>query len=279
MSKNILVVDDTRANLRFLVKILTQQGYRVRPASNGKMALIAAQTELPDLILLDILMPGMDGYQVCRKLKADERTQDIPIIFISALHAALDKVKAFSAGGVDYITKPFHIEEVIARVESHLLLQEIQKKTLTHNRKLQQEVTERKIIEKSLYYHKYLLDNVSDAVISSDMNFVIKSWNNAATEMYGWEQDEVIGKTIDEIVRPTYQTASRQEINDAFFTNGSWKGEILHHHRDGRAIDILASVKILKDDEGSPIGVVFVNRDITDYKRTEVALKNSKAEL
>ncbi|MDM8530463.1 PAS domain S-box protein [Anaerolineales bacterium HSG25] len=279
MSKNILVVDDTRANLRFLVKILTQQGYRVRPASNGRMALIAAQTELPDLILLDILMPGMDGYQVCEALKADERTSDIPIIFISALHATLDKVKAFSVGGVDYITKPFHIEEVIARVETHLSLQDMQKKTLAHNKKLQQEVTDRKIVEKSLYYHKYLLDNVSDAVISSDMNFVIKSWNNAATDMYGWQSEEVIGKLVSEIVRPTYQTVSRQKIVEAFFTNGYWKGEVIHHHQDGRAIDILASVKMLNDNAGNPIGVVSVNRDITDYKRTEIALKCSEAEL
>ncbi|MDM8526859.1 PAS domain S-box protein [Anaerolineales bacterium HSG24] len=279
MSKNILVVDDTRANLRFLVKILTQQGYRVRPASNGRMALIAAQTELPDLILLDILMPGMDGYQVCKELKADERTHDIPIIFISALHATLDKVKAFSVGGVDYITKPFHIEEVIVRVEAHLSLQDMQKKTLAYNEKLQQEVVERKIVEKSLYYHKYLLDNVSEAVISSDLNFVIRSWNNAATDMYGWEQDEVIGKRVNEIVRPIYQISSRQDIVDAFFATGYWNGETLHHYRDGRVIDVLVSVKLLKDDGGNPTGIVFVNRDITDYKKTKIALKSSEAEL
>ena len=123
---NILVVDDAPANLRLLVGILQERGYEVRPVPNGKLALFAAQGRLPDLILLDIMMPEMDGYEVCSKLKADERTKDIPVIFVSAINDVLDKVKAFSVGGVDYITKPFQVEEVLARVETHLALQRLQ---------------------------------------------------------------------------------------------------------------------------------------------------------
>ena len=120
---NVMIVDDTLLNLRVLSKILSEQGHLVRGLSNGAMALTAAVSEPPDLILLDILMPDMDGYEVCRRLKANEQTRDIPVIFISALDEVLDKVKAFAAGGVDYITKPFQVEEVLARVGAHLLLQ------------------------------------------------------------------------------------------------------------------------------------------------------------
>src|ERR671933_235222 len=133
---NILVVDDAPANLRLLVGILQERGYEVRPVPNGKLALFAAQGRLPDLILLDIMMPEMDGYEVCSKLKADERTKDIPVIFISALSELVDKVKAFGVGGVDYITKPFQMEEVVARVETHLALQRLQKSLQDKNEEL-----------------------------------------------------------------------------------------------------------------------------------------------
>jgi PleD family two-component response regulator len=119
---DILIVDDTPANLNVLSAILGKRGYRVRPAINGALALKAAQKAAPDLILLDVQMPGMDGYEVCRQLKGDAQTRAIPVIFISALDDVLDKVEAFQAGGVDYITKPFQIEEVLARVENQLAL-------------------------------------------------------------------------------------------------------------------------------------------------------------
>jgi signal transduction histidine kinase len=133
---NILVVDDTLANVRLLVELLTNQGYTVRPARDGLQALSTAQSVPLDLILLDINMPQMDGYEVCTKLKADKRTHDIPIIFISALNDVLDKVKAFGVGGVDYITKPFQVEEVLARVETHLALQHLQKSFQAKNEEL-----------------------------------------------------------------------------------------------------------------------------------------------
>jgi two-component system, NtrC family, sensor kinase len=133
---SILVVDDTPANLRLLAGILAEQGYRVQPARGGSQALSIAQGVPLDLILLDILMPEMDGYEVCQRLKASEQTRDIPVIFISAINDVLDKVKAFSVGGVDYITKPFQVEEVLARVETHLALQHLQKSLQAQNEEL-----------------------------------------------------------------------------------------------------------------------------------------------
>ena len=134
---DILIVDDTPANLHLLSGMLAEQGYRVRPVPDGSLALAAAQAEPPDLILLDIRMPEMDGYQVCEHLQADARTRDIPIIFISALDAIQDKVKAFTVGGVDYVTKPFQFEEVLARVETHLALRRLQRQLQDANKKLE----------------------------------------------------------------------------------------------------------------------------------------------
>src|SRR5574341_995525 len=122
LSGDILIVDDMPANLDLLSSLLVRRGYNVRPALNGIMALTAAQAVPPDLILLDINMPVMNGYEVCEKLKADEITRDIPVIFISALGETIDKVTAFRIGGVDYITKPFQIDEVVARIEGQLTL-------------------------------------------------------------------------------------------------------------------------------------------------------------
>ncbi len=119
---DILVVDDTPANLQLLAGLLKKRGHKVRPVPSGKLALQAARRQPPDLILLDINMPEMDGYAVCAELKADPRLAEIPVIFISANTEVLDKVKAFSAGGVDYVTKPFQFEEVEARVCTHLEL-------------------------------------------------------------------------------------------------------------------------------------------------------------
>lgn len=123
---NILIVDDTPNNLRLLSSMLTKQGYEVRSAISGSVALMAIRTVPLDLILLDINMPKMNGYEVCQQLKADEQTRDIPVIFLSALGEPLDKVQAFQVGGVDYITKPFQVEEVLARVENHLILRRMQ---------------------------------------------------------------------------------------------------------------------------------------------------------
>ncbi|QPK65597.1 response regulator [Methylomonas sp. LL1] len=124
---NIVIVDDQPNNLRVLSGILQQAGYKVRPALDGAVALKSIKSSPPDLVLLDIRMPEMDGYEVCRQLKRDEQTRDIPVVFISALQDMEDKLAAFQAGGVDYVSKPFQMEEVLARVRAHLKLYRLQR--------------------------------------------------------------------------------------------------------------------------------------------------------
>jgi len=139
-AEDILIVDDTPANLRLLSQMLSAQGYHIRAVTSGARALESAATTPPGLLLLDIKMPEMSGYEVCERLKADERTRDVPVIFISALDDLQDKVHAFKAGGVDYITKPFHLEEVLVRVETHLALRRLQAQLQEANRKFEREL-------------------------------------------------------------------------------------------------------------------------------------------
>jgi len=140
---DVLIVDDTPENLRLLSTMLIRRGYSVRKAINGSMALTAAQALPPDLILLDIMMPLMDGYEVCQQLKANPKTAEIPIIFLSALDDVFDKVQAFSVGGADYISKPFHLEEVLARVRHQLALRAAQQEIKQLNAQLEERIRER----------------------------------------------------------------------------------------------------------------------------------------
>ncbi|GAB4294118.1 MAG: hypothetical protein Fur0025_30610 [Oscillatoriaceae cyanobacterium] len=147
---NILVVDDTPDNVRLLAAILTERGYEVRKALNGARAIAAVEAALPDLILLDITMPEMNGYQVCEHLKADVKTRDVPVIFISALDDVIDKQKAFDVGGSDYIVKPFQGAEVILRIENQLKLRSLQANLADKNLALERSLSELKTAQLQL---------------------------------------------------------------------------------------------------------------------------------
>ncbi len=140
---SILIVDDTPVNLQLLAGLLKERGYRPRPVTSGKLALQAAMAEPPDLVLLDINMPEMNGYQVCERFKGNERLREIPIIFLSALSETVNKVRGLQLGAVDYIGKPFQIEEVEARVKAHLKIRALQRSLQEHNALLEQRVDER----------------------------------------------------------------------------------------------------------------------------------------
>jgi diguanylate cyclase (GGDEF)-like protein len=195
---DILLIDDTPDNLRLLTSVLSEQGYKVRSVINGEMGLMGATAAPPDLILLDINMPDMDGYEVCQRLKQGHATADIPVIFVSAIDETLDKVKAFSVGGVDYITKPFQVQEVLARVKNHLNLRNLQQRLRSLNndlevrvqqrtaeleglnQTLQQEIAERKQIEarlQHLAWHDPLTNLPNRALLMRRLQAVLKPTN------------------------------------------------------------------------------------------------------
>lgn len=168
---NILIVDDTPDNLRLLSFTLTERGYKVRSVINGAMALMGAQAAPPDLIMLDIKMPDMDGYEVCQHLKEHEKTCQIPVIFISAIDQVFDKVKAFASGGVDYIHKPFQIEEVLARVENQLTIRRLQVQLQDQNNCLRQTQTE---LLQALEQKRSLLQRIEEMAAIEERNRIAR---------------------------------------------------------------------------------------------------------
>ncbi|MEG4074761.1 adenylate/guanylate cyclase domain-containing protein [Microcoleus sp. Pol14C2] len=192
--KDILIVDDMPDNLRLLSTMLTSYGYHVRKAINGHLALQGAQISPPDLILLDINMPQMNGYEVCEQLKLSEKTKDIPVIFISALDDVLEKVKAFQVGGVDYITKPFQVEEVLARVQNQLSLRSLQSKLQLQarelhdrNSRLQEEIAERQRAEESI---RFLLETTRAIGEAVDFHSALEVILHQVGETIGWDVGE-----------------------------------------------------------------------------------------
>jgi PAS domain S-box-containing protein len=198
---DILVVDDQIINLKFLTATLTNYGYRVRPAISGELALETVRKVPPDLILLDIMMPKMDGYMVCQELKTRPETKDIPVIFISALDKAKDKVKAFSAGAVDYITKPFEVNEVVARVQTHLALRRMQKQLEKKNIQLEQEITERKRVEGKLKSYQDHLEELVEArtaeLMKANENLHREIAERQKTETALQESGQFLQSTLD----------------------------------------------------------------------------------
>jgi diguanylate cyclase (GGDEF)-like protein len=200
---DILIVDDLPDNLRLLRDTLSEEGYKVRSATTGAMALRAAQSPSTELILLDIKLPDLDGYEVCRKLKSDERTADIPVIFLSALSETLNKVQGLAAGGVDYISKPFQVQEVLARVAIHLTIRRLQKSLQQQNLRLIQEIEEHQHLKEILFAEKELaqvtLQSIGDAVITTDAQGNIRYFNPVAEKLTGWKAQEAQGLSLSEV--------------------------------------------------------------------------------
>jgi GAF domain-containing protein/CheY-like chemotaxis protein len=224
---DILIVDDNPDSLRLLIHLLSRQGYKVRPVRDGLLALQSARQAPPDLILLDVMMPEMSGYEVCEALKADETTRDIPVIFISALDQVFDKVRAFSVGGVDYVSKPFQNEEILARVKTHLALYQLQTHLRQTNQQLQDEIAERKRVESALWQRnqELLALQATGEVISSrlDIHHVLDTVANALQELLDiqgcsiseWHRERHVVTAIPEQA-PTYwinQEASTRDYD------------------------------------------------------------------
>jgi len=206
-ANDILIVDDDILTLKLLAVFLSQHGYQVRPAERPQLAIDSALAQPPALILLDVRMPEMDGFEVCNRLKQDERTRGIPIIFISALQDVEDKVRCFEAGGMDFITKPFKEEEVLARVRTHMDLRNMKlnlermvsdrtAKLKEANEALKEEISERKQAEAALLEseakYRELVDNSIVGVSITTLDGRILFVNNAMARMYDFDSKELM---------------------------------------------------------------------------------------
>jgi len=241
MKANILVVDDTPDNLRLLSDMLMNDGYKVRPAPSGAHALATSRKEIPDLILLDILMPEMDGYDVCRALKTDELTKDIPVIFLSALGEVEDKVKGFEAGGVDFITKPFHPREVMLRVETHLKIARLQKKLRSETARF-----------------KTLADAAFEAILIHSAGVVVDA-NPAAARLFQRSETRLFGMDLSQLLTPEIH---RQVLSEHL---SPFEGNVIG--RDNIRIPVEFRTKILPlEDQHLSVTAI---RDLTRQKQME----------
>ncbi|PIE31995.1 hypothetical protein CSA56_16710 [candidate division KSB3 bacterium] len=275
----ILIVDDRRENMRILAALLGKHDYHVRFALNGQMALSSIFEKVPDLLLLDIMMPDMDGYEVCSRLKEDERTRDIPVIFISALDSKFDKMKAFSAGGVDYITKPFYKEEVLARVRTHLLLRSAQQKLEEKNIQLQQETLKYKQANESLRMLSRAIEHSANSIIITDSHGVIEFVNSAFTRTTGYSKEEVLGQHVQILQSGGQPSEAYQEIWKHLHNGNVWQGEFANNKKNGEIYWEFATFSPIKDAGGQITHYLAVKEDVTARNQAEKQLKVVKGQL
>ncbi|MEB3280460.1 MAG: adenylate/guanylate cyclase domain-containing protein [Lyngbya sp.] len=268
---DILIVDDRLENIRFLSDFLSEKHYHVRKAINGKAALVAAKTRLPDLILLDINMPGMGGYEVCQHLKADPKTRGVPVIFLSAINEVGDQVRAFEVGGVDYITKPFQLEEVLIRVQTHLQVKNLQKQLIIKNEALEQTVaTLQKTqanLEASSAELRALFQGMNESVIVFDSRGQYLKIANPNTKLLYNSPEENIGKTLHDILPKNIADLLLGAIQNSLATQQRVEVEYSLELPIGKT-ELCANISPLSSNS-----VLCVVRDISDRKRREEALK------
>ncbi len=259
----LLLVDDNTVNIKVLASMLRERGYKTAVATSGPEALTFVEKRLPDLILLDIMMPEMDGYTVCRQLKHSDRTKEIPVIFLSALSETADKVKGFEAGGVDYITKPFQQEEVVARVRNHL--------TIAH------QTSE---IKQQHAFLQSLIDMMPNPFFYKDNTGEFLGCNRSFEEMTGISRNSIIGKKSLELSSDPAQDTLHEKIDQELLSHpGMVKYETKITAADNDIHDAIVYKSTFPSPEGTTAGLIGLIADITELKRQEAKLKTSEQQI
>lgn len=298
MRGDILIVDDNPDNLQVLEQMLAAAGHEVRAALSGETALKAIAARPPQLILLDVIMPEMDGFEVCRRLKTDPATRDIPILFVSGLAETEGKVLGFDCGGLDYITKPFAEKEVLARVKTHLLLAAAQKDLVQINSELTMEVQARISAENALRESGFRLFQIIQRLpmptFVIDIHHVITHWNKALEKQSGMSAEEMVGTrepwrpfypqerpTLADLVMAQASEESIAHFYDGKFRksaliDGAYEAEDYFNEKkvDGKWYFFMAAP--LTDSQGGIIGAIETLQDITERKRAEDQLRESE---
>lgn len=269
----ILLVDDKPANISLLTSILQEQGHQILAANNGEQAIKIATHILPDLILLDIMMPGIDGFETCRRLKNQPRTQSIPIIFISAKNEVEDVLMGFSVGGVDYINKPFYAEEVCSRVKNHLKIQKLHKDLLTSEAKMSHLLANYQHQSERL---QQIVDHVTNGIVEIDHSGQIIFSNPAVEKLFGYTEEELLNINFFEfLVEPFAQLYQKKiavhiESRDEEGFLDETLVEIQARRKDGSLFPIdfsLVKIAMAKDV------YMAVIHDVTAHKEREEKLR------
>jgi PAS domain S-box-containing protein len=272
----ILIVDDDRQNRRLLEVMLTEKNYRLQTAESGEEALALIAQQLPDLILLDVMMPGVDGNEVASRLKQDPATKNIPIIMVTALNNHDARMIALRAGAADFLTKPVDHAELRVRVRNLLRLKAYGDYYDRYSQTLEREVISRtaELSERTALLERQtavlteqaeLLDLARDAIIVRDMNGRVISWSRGAEVLYGWASAEAIGHDVFALLS-TKLFESREEADATLRLEGQWEGEAIHHARDGTRSIVASRWTLQRNADGVPIRVLSIDNDITDRK-------------
>ncbi|MGA1262993.1 MAG: response regulator [Prochlorothrix sp.] len=277
---SILVVDDTPDNLRLLTSTLTQQGYSVSSAISGKLALKAIKSKVPDLVLLDIRMPEMDGYEVCRQIKSDPTTHHIPILFLSASHETEDKVKAFSLGGADYVTKPFQIEEVLARVQHQLQLYSLQQRLEKQNTELQRSVKSfvksESTLQQQEQFFRHIYEGFNQAIavvdVLSNGKFHFVETNLAYERLTGLSQDRLRGRTLAEVLKRDQVQVLQSQYQACVQQRSTLVYEMDFPGPEGVARLCETTLVPITNETGRVVRIIATTMDIGDRKALEQAL-------
>ena len=261
--ENILIVDDDESTRKTLAFIFNKKGYNVETVGTGHEALEMAQQKSFNLALLDIKLPDIEGIELLVPLK--KMHPDMETIMMTAYSSLETVIRALNEGASAYIIKPLNLDDVLNKINSIFERQRL--------------VAEKNKLEQELHYQAMLVENVSDAIISTDINLTIKSWNKAAEIMYGWKSDEIIGKAMSEIIPEEAPYAQNEKVREHIFEKGFWRGEIIQKKKDNTMLNIFSSATLIKDNSGKIQGVVVINRDITKSKKAEAELKKTMKDL
>jgi len=275
--QTILVVDDNPVNLGVVGEHLEDNNYNVTVAQDGMEGLKRAELGQPDLILLDVMMPGIDGFETCRRLKANPLTAEIPVIFMTALTDVNDKVSAFQAGGVDYISKPFQTEEMLARLRTHLSLRNAQRNLAARNARLEMEMAARHIAEVNLkrseVSYRRLFETAPDGLMLVDaQSGEVFDANPAAMDMFSHDPADVLGKTIWELA-----ASARMTFGEAMLRESMRLGMVKYDDWELTAASgvVTHAEVIARTYETDQRQVVLFNfRNINDRKEAEARIRS-----
>ncbi|MEO0408113.1 MAG: adenylate/guanylate cyclase domain-containing protein [Cyanobacteria bacterium P01_A01_bin.135] len=278
----VLIVDDVIENIQVLTKLLKPEGYQIRKALSGKAALRSASQSPPDLLLLDVNMPDMNGYEVCQQFKQDPKLRSIPIIFVSALNETENKVKGFELGGTDYISKPFQASEVLARVHTHLQLYRLQRQAAYQaqllaekNEQLNQEIADRIRAEEK---YRVIFESASEGIFQSTAAGRFITANPAIAEIYGYDSPEDLMASTTDIGNQIYVRPKRRLELIAYLNQ---YGKILDavsevYRKDGSRIWVSENIRDVKDEDGNFIYYEGTVQDVTERIQFEQILKQER---